>query len=83
MDIADTVLSLVKVIVVGLLLGAGLPAIFAVGLRAVSRTVEAADPNTPGEIIMARSRIGLALGYACFAVVGLAVVAGIVWIIIN
>lgn len=83
MDIADTVTSLVKVIVVGLLLGAGLPAIFAVGLRAVSRTVEAADPDAPGEVITTKSRTGLALGYACFALVGLAVIAGIVWIIIN
>lgn len=83
MDIADTVISLVKVIVVGLLLGAGLPAIFAVGLRAVSRTVETADPGAPGGVVTTRSRSGLVLGYACFAVVGLAVVAGIIWIIVN
>lgn len=83
MNIADVVQSLLKVIVVGLLLGAGLPAIFAVGLRAVSRTVEVADPNEQGAVLTRVSRPSLLLGYLCFAVVGLAVVAGIVWIIIN
>ncbi len=83
MNIAEVAVSLLKVVVVGLLLGAGLPALFAIGLRAVSRTVDIADPQAPGEVLTRVSRLGLLLGYLCFTVVGLAVLAGIGWIIVN
>lgn len=83
MNIADVAGSLLKVIGVGLLLGAGLPALFALGLRGVSRTVETANPDVPGEVLTRTSRSGLILGLLCFGVVGLAVVVGIGWIIFN
>lgn len=81
MDFAEVGLSLIKVVVVGLLLGAGLPAVFAVGLRAVSRTVPVEAGGAGGDV--RRSRAGLALGYACFGFVGLAVLVGIAWIIVS
>lgn len=62
-----------KVLVVGLILGAGLPALFSVGIRTSSGTVSAADGS-----ITAPSPGGRALAVVCFAVVGLVVVAGIV-----
>lgn len=83
MNIADVAGSLLKVIVVGLLLGAGLPAVFALGLRGVSRTVETVNLDVPGEVLTRTSRSGLLLGSLCFALVGLAVVVGIGWIIFN
>lgn len=83
MNIADVAGSLLKVIAVGLLLGAGLPAVFALGLRGVSRTVEIADPEVPGEVLTRTSRTGMILGLLCFGLVGLAVVIGIGWIILN
>ncbi len=83
MNIADVAVSLLKVIVVGLLLGAGLPAVFALGLRAVSRTIEVPNPDAPGEVLTRVSRPSLLVGYLCFAIVGLAVFAGIAWIVIS
>jgi hypothetical protein len=71
---------------VGLLLGAGLPALFALGLRSlnVRRTVTAGaagygssdDPSRP-------SRLGLAGAVVCFAVLVLAVAFGIIVIIFG
>lgn len=61
-----------KVLVVGLVLGAGLPALFSIGIRTSSGTV-----SSDGSII-APSPAGRALAVVCFVVVGLVVVAGIV-----
>lgn len=77
MDIAATVHSLVNVVGVGLVLGAGLPALFALGLR-LAATPEAVDGGPPRA-----SRGGRTLGALCFAVVALAVVVGVVWIIVG
>ena len=64
--------SILRVLVIGLLLGAGLPAVFAVGLRAYSSgaggTAHAANP--------ALKFVGLAL----FAFVAAAIVVAILWI---
>ena len=114
MDFASVGISLLKVVVVGLALGAGLPAIFALGLRLSTRTANpvpsvfaqaaftaspsaeqgssalalgdgssATEPATgvdaPGYV----TRLDRAMGAACFAIVALAVVAGIVWIVVN
>lgn len=75
MNFADLGLSLVKVLVVGLALGAGLPAIFALGIRSLA-TVEPGPDGTAR--ITTAGRIGAA---ACFGVVVLAVIVGIVWIV--
>ncbi len=64
-----------KVLVVGLVLGAGLPALFAVGMRLGEPTaLEEAGPSGSGAV-SGSSRIGSVL---CFAVVGLVVVAGLI-----
>ena len=84
--------ALWQVLLVGLLLGAGLPALFALGMRSLStgRTVtvgagvgggslrdgEGADSSKP-------SALGLAGAVVCFSIVVLAVAFGIVVIIFG
>ena len=62
-----------SVLVVGLALGAGLPALFAVGIRALGwgsgRMADAPDHRP--------HPVGRAIGYACFAIVALAIVLGV------
>jgi hypothetical protein len=74
--------ALWQIVVVGLLAGAGLPALFAVGLRALSlrpggTAVQAGDDNVVGG-----SPVGIAAAGLCFAVVLAAVGYGI-YIIVN
>ena len=57
-----------KVLLVGLVLGAGIPALFAVGMRLGS-------PATEGGAVSAVNRAGAVL---CFAVIVLAVAAGLI-----
>ncbi|MGO1316784.1 MAG: hypothetical protein ACTMIR_07095 [Cellulomonadaceae bacterium] len=84
MDVTTTVSALVKVIGVGLVLGAGLPALFALGLRLTSVPVPhgAQGPDARGHPIRT-GRLRTALGAACFAVVAVAVVVGVVWIVLG
>lgn len=65
--------ALGEVVVVGLLLGAGLPALFALGVRALAG---------PGSVTASgqRSRLRIALGVLCFAIV-VSAVATAIWII--
>ena len=69
--------ALWQVLLVGLLLGAGLPALFAVGVRALNtgRVVVATGPD--GEITKA-STAGTTVAAVCFAACILAVAFGIV-----
>ncbi len=62
-----------KVFAASLLLGAGLPAIFALGVRAMAYGSGATADGTP----VPRRPIGHVLGILCFATVLLAIVAGI------
>ncbi len=69
--------AIVRVLVVGLILGAGLPALFATGLLAYSHGAggEEADhvihpPNPPLKIV----------GVALFVIVGVVIVTAIAWI---
>ena len=72
----STVLSAIapiwKVLIVGLVLGAGLPALFSVGIR-TSAGVVGADGSTT-----APTAAGRAVAVICFFIVGLVVVAGVV-----
>jgi hypothetical protein len=72
--------ALWQILVVGLLLGAGLPALFALGIKSLNtgRTVVAAGPD--GEVSKA-SPVGLTGAVICFSVCVLAVAFGIVVII--
>ncbi|HZP51733.1 hypothetical protein [Actinocrinis sp.] len=75
--------ALWKIVVVGLLAGAGLPALFAVGLRALS-PARGAEPGTAraqaadgGGRAASAGSLGLALAVLCFAVVLAAIGWGI------
>ena len=73
--------ALWQVVAVGLLLGAGLPALFALGVRALeSDRVLLADG---GELTSQASTGGKALAVLCFGVTALAVAFGIVVIIFG
>ncbi|MBD8078578.1 hypothetical protein [Cellulosimicrobium arenosum] len=81
--------SLLKVVVAGLVLGAGLPALFALGVRlAAGRTVpvgveaDGARLTTDGAIVRVErpTRWRRAGAVLCFAVVVLAVAAGITFV---
>lgn len=63
--------ALWKIIVVGALLGAGLPALFAVGLRALAPAASAESGDAAGTGTL----VGKAVAVVCFAVV----LAGIAW----
>jgi hypothetical protein len=67
--------ALGKIIVVGLIAGAGLPALFAVGLVALDRRPGAAEAAPGDTRICGGNPIGLVAAAACFAVV----LAGIGW----
>jgi hypothetical protein len=72
----DTVDSLWQVVLIGLLFGAGLPALFALGIRILSLgTVPSADGSG-----VVRTPAAWIAGLACFAVVVVAIVVGILFI---
>lgn len=69
--------SILRVLLVGLVLGAGLPALFAVGLTAFSRG--AGDMNADGTSQAANPALKV-IGLALFAVVSLVIVLAVAWI---
>ncbi|MEO7061431.1 MAG: hypothetical protein ABI083_17055 [Lapillicoccus sp.] len=72
--------AVAKVCVVGLLAGAGLPALFALGLRAVA-PAGAAHGDVPGAQAQGRlprgRMAGIALGGVCFVVILICAASGI------
>ncbi len=86
MDILTKALgALWQVAAVGLLLGAGLPALFALGMRSLSsgRTVVTAGGPGQTEQLTKATPAGLAGAVICFAIVIAAVLFGIVVIIFG
>jgi len=78
--------SAAKVLVAGLVLGAGLPALFALGVRfaALGAGGAAGLGAADGTAVAARGSAGYrALGLLCFLVVGLAVVLGITVVVAS
>ncbi|MCV7192444.1 hypothetical protein [Mycolicibacterium brumae] len=69
--------SILRVLAIGLVLGAGLPALFAVGLVAFS---SGAGGETEDGALHAPNPVLKALGLVLFAVVGLVIVMAILWI---
>ena len=69
--------SILRVLVVGLLLGAGLPAIFAVGLVALSHGVGGADAE--GAVHAPNPALKF-LGLVLFVLVAAVIVVAILWI---
>jgi hypothetical protein len=62
--------ALWKILVVGLLAGAGLPALFAIGLRALNAgPTNATASGIDDDRIVGGSPIGMAIAGVCFAVV--------------
>ncbi|ACY20364.1 hypothetical protein Gbro_1055 [Gordonia bronchialis DSM 43247] len=73
----DIVEAIGKVLMVGLVLGAGLPALFAYGLRLHS--VGNGDENADGTLSAPHPALKVA-SYLVFAFVALVIVTGILWI---
>ncbi|MER7009515.1 hypothetical protein ABT297_41610 [Dactylosporangium sp. NPDC000555] len=73
-----------RVLLVGLLVGAGLPALFALGVRSLAwgagGDAEAHEPGTAGP---KAQPIGTVLGWACIGVVLLGVALGITYIVAS
>jgi hypothetical protein len=63
--------ALWKIVVIGLLAGAGLPALFAIGLRALSLRPSGAvaGPDADGDRVVGGNPVGMAAAVICFAVV--------------
>jgi hypothetical protein len=74
--------ALWQVVLVGLLAGAGLPALFAVGLRALSMPVRRAKPLGPdSDHVYGGNPAGAAIAGLCFAIVLAAISYGIYLIV--
>lgn len=74
--------ALWKIVVVGLLAGAGLPALFAVGLRALSSARTAGSEQTQGGQSSRINPVGVTAAAVCFAVV-LAAIGWGIYSIVN
>ncbi|HEU5429246.1 MAG TPA: hypothetical protein VFU74_20365 [Actinocrinis sp.] len=74
--------ALWKIVVVGLLAGAGLPALFAVGLRALSPARTAESERAQRSRSAATSPVGVTTAVLCFAVV-LAAIGWGIYSIVN
>ena len=71
-----------KVLLAGLLLGAGLPVLFALGIRSLAWGAgEDAEVHPTGVTGPTRRPIGKVAGYALFAVVVLGVLLGLAYIV--
>jgi hypothetical protein len=73
--------ALWQVLLVGLLLGVGLPAVFALGIRSLNRDRQLVSVGAAGEEITKPSAAGLTGAIVCFGVCVLAVAFGIVVIV--
>jgi hypothetical protein len=77
--------ALWRIVVIGLLCGAGLPALFAVGLRALGPSEHAALPAANGSVrqmSQVRARpVGVVVAVICFATVLAAIGWGIYFIV--
>ena len=74
--------ALWQIVVVGVLAGAGLPALFAIGLVALNRPGPRAQTVGPdSDTVYAGNTMGLATAVACFAVVLAAIGYGIYLIV--
>ncbi|MFK4791812.1 hypothetical protein [Microbacterium sp. ZW T5_56] len=75
-DIAEMGMAALRVLALGLVFGAGLPALFAVGMRLQSAGSREVNDEAPG----ARRPSLLVSGYAIFAIVVLVALAAVLWI---
>lgn len=76
--------ALWRIMLFGLLFGAGLPALFALGLRLLSPAVAAASPGDAGVVCLTHpSTLRRVAAWGCFAVTGAAVCLGIVLLVLG
>ncbi|MCD2500092.1 MULTISPECIES: hypothetical protein [Microbacterium] len=75
-DIAEMGMAALRVLALGLVFGAGLPALFAVGMRLQSAGTGEMDGEAPG----VRRPALLVSGYAIFTIVVLVALAAVLWI---
>ncbi|HEX5406212.1 MAG TPA: hypothetical protein VFX16_28375 [Pseudonocardiaceae bacterium] len=77
--------ALWQIIVYGLVAGAGLPALFAVGLKALSLGSRTRQPAVAGsgdsEPMVGGNPVGMALASVCFLIVLAAIAGGIYFIV--
>jgi hypothetical protein len=73
--------ALWRILLVGLLAGAGLPALFAVGIRALASGPQTATAGADDDRVIGGSRAGLVAAVFCFAVVLAAIGYGIYLIV--
>ncbi len=73
--------ALWRIVVVGLIAGAGLPALFAVGLRAISLNSNGGSQPVDSDRVIGDNPLGIAAGAVCFAVVLAAIGWGIYFIV--
>jgi hypothetical protein len=67
--------ALWKILVFGLLAGAGLPALFAVGILALSKGGRTQTAGADSDVVVGGSRAGMAVAAVCFLIV----LASIAW----
>lgn len=73
----STVEAIFRVLVVGLLFGAGLPALFAVGMRAYAAGEGGVDADGVNQAPHPAMKI---IGWVMFALVGLIIITAVLWI---
>jgi hypothetical protein len=66
-----------KIIVFSLIAGAGLPALFAIGMLALSRGPKVRAADADSEVLVGGSPAGIAVASLCFLIVLAAIVWGI------
>jgi hypothetical protein len=66
--------ALWKIVVFGLVAGAGLPALFSIGLLAMSKGPKARAAGADGDVVVGGSAAGLAAAAVCFIIVAAALV---------
>lgn len=79
MPLVSLITHVWDILLIGLLFGAGLPTLFALGMRALAgRTEYRAD----GTLVQTQraGALGHFIAYICFGIVFIAIIAGILWI---
>jgi hypothetical protein len=73
--------ALWQILVAGLICGAGLPAIFVLGLRALAMPASGPAAAEDSDRVVGGSRLGVVLAGLCFAVVAVGIAWGIYFIV--
>ncbi|GAA1742174.1 hypothetical protein HF984_07650 [Rothia terrae] len=79
MNIVDIIGKIIPVLLAGLFFGAGLPALYALGMRMLAGTTEYTADGRLVEI-EGPSALAKAVGYIIFAIIFVVIIIGILWI---